>query len=70
MSRLSKSIAKKGISPANDTPFTAGMHGRIERRAFEIYQLRGEIHGHDLEDWFEAERLVRYEVFDPPREVG
>jgi hypothetical protein len=31
----------------------------IARRAYERYQQRGGTHGHDQEDWFEAEREVR-----------
>ncbi len=28
----------------------------IRRRAYEIYERRGREHGHDLDDWFKAER--------------
>jgi hypothetical protein len=28
----------------------------IARRAFEFYLARGGAHGHDLEDWLQAER--------------
>jgi hypothetical protein len=32
----------------------------IAARAYELYNKRGAVHGHDLEDWFEAElQLVR-----------
>ena len=32
----------------------------IAVRAYELYKNRGEKHGHDLEDWFEAElQLIR-----------
>ncbi len=31
----------------------------IARRAYEIYVARGGGDGHDLEDWFQAEREVR-----------
>jgi hypothetical protein len=31
----------------------------IARRAYEIFEWRGRAHGHDLEDWFQAERLLR-----------
>ena len=27
----------------------------IEKRAYELYERRGREHGHDLEDWVEAE---------------
>lgn len=28
----------------------------IERRAYQLYLARGGYHGHDLEDWLQAER--------------
>ena len=31
----------------------------VARRAFERYEGRGGEHGHDQEDWFEAEREIR-----------
>lgn len=31
----------------------------VADRAFELWQRRGSRHGHDLDDWLEAERLVR-----------
>jgi uncharacterized protein YqgQ len=30
----------------------------IVRVAYELYEKRGMAHGHDLEDWLEAERIV------------
>jgi hypothetical protein len=32
---------------------------RIQRRAYERYQEPGGGHGHDQEDWYEAERETR-----------
>ena len=32
---------------------------RIAQRAYERYEARGRGDGHDLEDWFEAERELR-----------
>ena len=29
---------------------------RVARRAYRRYQMRGGAHGHDLQDWYEAER--------------
>jgi HSP20 family protein len=29
---------------------------RVAKRAYELFQVRGFEHGHDLEDWFNAER--------------
>ena len=31
----------------------------IARVAYELFERRGCVHGHDLEDWIEAERVVR-----------
>ena len=34
------------------------LHRRIARKAYELYERRGHQHGHDREDWLEAERLI------------
>lgn len=31
----------------------------IRKKAYELYEKRGRTEGNDLEDWLEAERLVR-----------
>jgi hypothetical protein len=31
---------------------------QIRRRAYELYEARGDGNGHDLEDWFEAESEI------------
>ena len=36
----------------------ASMHDRIAKRAFEIWETKGRGHGHDLDDWLEAERQI------------
>jgi hypothetical protein len=33
-------------------------HQRIADTAYDMYLQRGEAHGHDLDDWLAAERLV------------
>jgi hypothetical protein len=38
------------------------LYERVARKAYELYQQRGEIAEHDLNDWFTAERLVRAEL--------
>jgi len=40
-------------------------HDQIACKAYELYQKRGEIHGHDLEDWFAAESLLQAELIAP-----
>ena len=38
---------------------TPTLSDRIARRAYEIFQARGQQHGHDWADWFQAEREIR-----------
>lgn len=34
------------------------LHEEISKVAYELYLKRGCVHGHDLDDWLEAERIV------------
>ena len=34
----------------------------VSLKAYELFEKRGWQHGHDLEDWLEAERLVTQEL--------
>jgi len=38
--------------------FAAHDRGAIARRAYELFEARGGLHGHDLDDWLEAERQI------------
>jgi Protein of unknown function (DUF2934) len=44
-------------------------HVQIANRAFAIYVSRGGQHGHDVRDWFAAERQLRTELEPRKREV-
>ena len=35
-----------------------GLHRQIAEKAYELFQSRGHVHGHDLDDWVEAERRI------------
>jgi len=35
------------------------LHEMVEKEAYEIYEKRGREHGKDLDDWLEAERIVK-----------
>jgi hypothetical protein len=35
-----------------------GIHDEIARVAYKLYEKRGKAHGHELEDWLEAEKIV------------
>jgi hypothetical protein len=34
-------------------------HEAVARRAYELYLQRGSEHGHDWQDWFQAERELQ-----------
>ena len=34
------------------------LYEKISRIAYDLYEKRGKAHGHDIEDWLEAERIV------------
>ncbi|HEX9756524.1 MAG TPA: DUF2934 domain-containing protein [Nitrospiria bacterium] len=38
---------------------------KITKKAYEVYELKGNIPGHELEDWLEGERLVFTELLFP-----
>jgi hypothetical protein len=35
---------------------------RVRMKAYEIYEKRGYSHGQNLDDWLEAERIVKKEL--------
>jgi len=56
----------KGTSSSTDTwsSKSAGWSSKeycekVAKKAYELYQKRGSKPGHDKEDWYEAERLVK-----------
>ena len=36
----------------------ASDYEEVARVAYELFERRGRTHGHDLQDWLEAERIV------------
>ncbi|MGB7291350.1 MAG: DUF2934 domain-containing protein [Thermodesulfobacteriota bacterium] len=53
----------KGIHPKRRTEnpkFDEETHNDlIRKKAYEIYEKRGRSHGKDLDDWIEAENIVK-----------
>lgn len=48
------------VPPSTETlPPSEDESVRIATRAYELWEHRGWDHGHDVEDWFEAERAIR-----------
>jgi hypothetical protein len=48
---------RKSVMPVPEPP--RSRYDEIARRAFEIFLSRGGEHGHDVEDWLQAERDIR-----------
>ncbi|HEV8540098.1 MAG TPA: DUF2934 domain-containing protein, partial [Nitrospiraceae bacterium] len=52
-------------------PDEAEFKARVARKAYELFERRGCAPGHDLEDWVQAERLVREEMSrDESSDIG
>lgn len=50
--------------PAPELGLPADLRDRIARKAYELYQKRGRVEGHDLQDWLDAEAILRDEIDD------
>jgi hypothetical protein len=59
----SKQQPDRGPSALSEVEF----HARVARRAYDLFEQRGRNSGGEVEDWLEAERLVREELL---REEG
>ena len=53
---MDKDATKK--SPATVTGDPQGLKFEIRQRAFELYQERGRVDGHELDDWLRAEEEI------------
>lgn len=47
-----------------------GLHDEIARVAYELYETRNRAHGHDLADWFAAEKIVMEKHERHAKETG
>lgn len=57
----SRSTKKRTTAPAQVT------HREVARRAYDLFLARGCEHGHDLDDWLQAERELRGTLRATPR---
>jgi hypothetical protein len=56
--QASAAKSNKPAAVAASAPRVQASQVRIKDRAFEIFEKRGSQHGHDLQDWFHAERQL------------
>ncbi|MBI3994711.1 MAG: DUF2934 domain-containing protein [Nitrospirae bacterium] len=63
---MKKQSNKKTDSPKSNLSETGApdraLREQIERKAYELYEKRGWVHGLDIGDWLEAERSVLAET--------
>jgi hypothetical protein len=62
-------LRKKNPKPTPSPPLTISddeFYARVARKAYDLYQQRGEEPGRDLDDWLTAERLVKDELLHGP----
>ena len=45
-------------NPTEEPATAAVLQEQIQRRAYELYEQRGKVHGFDLDDWLQAENEV------------
>ena len=57
--RGERATADEGAPKPPVSQQAAATDSDIARRAYELYLARGCQHGHDLEDWVQAERELR-----------
>ncbi len=48
----------------------ADLHRRISKVAYELYLRRGKVHGHDLDDWLAAQRIVLFQLTREKTQAG
>ena len=47
------------ISNRTEQQHTPGREEQIRRRAYFLYEQRGRVNGHDVDDWLQAETEVK-----------
>ena len=58
----SQSVAddrSRSVAPSTEPPHMTPNDDAIARRAYELYERRGGAHGHDVDDWIQAEADIR-----------
>jgi hypothetical protein len=56
--RRESQINGKRCELTSKTPDPTALEERIRLRAYELYEARGREHGHDREDWLQAEAEI------------
>ena len=54
--RKKSKVSTRGRARAMNSQDTTDL---VQRKAYELFESRGAVHGSDVNDWFEAEKIVR-----------
>ncbi len=54
--RTMKEVARAKLAATAETP---NIEEEIRRRAYELFEARGGVEGHELDDWLRAEEEIR-----------
>lgn len=47
-----------------------GLHDEIASVAYELYEIRDRAHGHDFDDWVQAEKIIMEKHERHAKEIG
>ena len=61
-----REISSQPAQPPQLTVNDEELYERVARKAYDLYEQRGEAQGHDLDDWLTAECLVQEELLHGP----
>jgi len=59
MARSQRNQKDNVVAMPSVDPVVSSTDADVARRAYELYESRGGEHGHDLDDWLQAERELR-----------
>ena len=61
-------VVERNLPPEPESmqKYSDEVRERIARKAYELYEQRGQQAERDVEDWLKAEELVRKEMSDRP----
>lgn len=61
-------VVERNLPPEPESmqKYSDEVRGRIAKKAYELYEQRGQQAERDVEDWLKAEELVRKEMSDRP----
>ena len=62
MRQMSEYKTVKKSSSGGNQQHDEQFYARVAKKAYALFELRGGEHGHDVDDWLEAERLVVEEL--------